>query len=273
MCRRVAGAQTLGGARSEGLRVRLVENPAVARPAEDVEIWRYMDVAKFLDLVLHDRLFFCNGKALSDEHEGAVPDTILEAKRRDLQNTGLSGRDLEEEMAAYQYLEANAMCELALFNCWSIGTEESYALWKVYLGGQPFGVAIKSTVGQLLASIGAGGDDYPEDFYVGTVEYREDLPERPLHRLNLLTRKMPFYRYENELRLIILNYPRSEGGTKTPYSLSIGRHVQVDTSVLVQSIVVSPFSPNHFYSSMESVVEAIAPSLRRRMAASQIRDS
>lgn len=253
--------------------MRLVESPTVVRPDDEVEIWRYMDIAKFLDLISHDRLFFCNGQALSDEHEGAIPEAILEAKRRDLRNSGLAGRDLEEEMAAYQYLEANAMRELALFNGWSIGTEESYALWKVYLGGQPFGVAIKSTVGRLLASIEAGNDEYPEDFYVGRVEYREDLPEASLHRLRLLTRKMPFYRYENELRLIILNYPLSEGGTRPPYPLNVGRYVKIDTAVLVQSVVLSPFAPEHFYSSLQRVVDAIAPPLQGRLAASQIRDS
>ena len=54
-------------------------------PVRDTPIWRYMDLAKFLDLIEHKRPFFANGGTLSDKHEGAIPDAILESKKKDLE--------------------------------------------------------------------------------------------------------------------------------------------------------------------------------------------
>lgn len=226
--------------------MNLIEDGPLEMPDRDTPIWRYMDLAQFLDLIAHRRLFFANGDKLTDKHEGAVPDAIIASKRKDLELKGLSGRDLEEEMAVFQMYEANAMLGLALFNCWSAEEEESYALWKIYLGGQRLGFAVKSTVGRLIDAIDKGKDKYSEDYFIGRVQYSEKLPKNSKHRLILLTRKMPFYKYENEIRLIILNYPRSEGGTKTPYPLGVGRYVKADTHELVEKAYLSPFAPGWF---------------------------
>ncbi len=119
-----------------GATLKLITDSALGMPAPDTSIWRYMDIAKFLELISYRRLFFTNGSQLTDKHEGAVPIAIFQAKRRDLKKDGLSGRALEEVIAAFQHLEANAMISLALFNCWLTEDDESFALWKVYLGGQ-----------------------------------------------------------------------------------------------------------------------------------------
>ena len=252
--------------------MKLIIDSVLELPNRDTPIWRYMDIAKFLDLIEHKRLFFANGGTLSDNYEGAVPDAILEAKRRELKMQGLGGRDLEEEMMRYQYLEANSMIDLALINCWTAGEEESYALWKIYLGGQSLGFAVKSTVGRLVNAIEQGNDDYPEDYFIGQVDYNENLPDQGMHRLKLLTRKMPFYKYENEIRLIILNYPRSEGGSKTPYPLNVGRYVSVNTETLIECAYISPFAPSWFYDTIATVIEKIDPLVRQRFVKSRIKD-
>jgi len=252
--------------------MRLIEDGPLEMPSRETPIWRYMDLAQFLDLITHRRLFFANGRNLTDRHEGAIPEAIIASKRKELESKGVSGRDLEEEMAAFQMFEANAMVDLALFNCWSAEEEESYALWKIYLGGQKLGFAVKSTIGRLIDSIDKGKDDYSEDYFIGRVRYSEELPDNSKHRLFALTRKMPFYRYENEIRLIILNYPMSEGGTRTPYPLTIGRYVSVDTHELIEKAYLSPFAPGWFFNTIDSVVNTIDSVIRKRFADSRIRD-
>jgi hypothetical protein len=252
--------------------MKLIEDGTLEMPDRKTPIWRYMDLAQFLDLVTHGRLFFANGSTLTDQHEGTIPDAIFASKCKELESNGLSGRDLEEEMAAFQMFEANAMVNLALFSCWSAEEEESYALWKIYLGGQKLGFAIKSTVGRLIDSISKGNDDYPEDYFIGRVQYSEELPNNSKHRLIALTRKMPFYKYENEIRLIILNYPRSEGGTKTPYRLNIGRYVKVDTHELIKEAYLSPFAPKWFLDTIVPVIDTIDPIIRDRFVDSRILD-
>lgn len=241
-------------------------------PGRETPIWRYMDLAQFLDLITHRRLFFANGRNLTDKHEGAIPDAIIASRRKKLESIGVRGRDLEEEVTIFQMFEANAMLDLAFFNCWSAEDEESYALWKIYLGGQKLGFSVKSTVGRLVDSIDKGKDEFSEDYFIGRVRYSEELPDDSKHRLLALTRKMPFYRYENEIRLIILNYPLSGGGTTTPYPLDVGRYVNVDTHELIEKAYLSPFAPKWFFSTIDSVVSIIDPVIRERFADSRIRD-
>ena len=99
---------------------------------------------KFESLLDKSALFFPNANKLSDQHEVTIPESTLQSKRNELRNSGLRGRDLKEELAAF-YWETNPMKDLVLINCWSINPHESYALWKIYLGGERNGVAIKST--------------------------------------------------------------------------------------------------------------------------------
>ena len=245
----------------------IIESPDLETP-----IWRYMDLAKFIDLITHKHLFFPNGATLSDQYEGSIPDALIESKKMELKSQGLEGRDLEEELFRYKFYEANSMINLSLINCWTAQDEESYALWKIYLGGQQLGCAIKSTVGQLIEAIEKGNDPYPEDYYIGKVQYSECLQKNENHRLCQLTRKMPFYKYENEVRLIILNYPRSEGGTKTPYPLNIGRNVRVDTTHLINNVYLSPFAPNWTYDSIAPALSKIDPQIGEKIKKSRIRD-
>ncbi len=106
-------------------------------------VWRYMSIEKFLDLLTHKRLFFTNAANFTDGYEASLPPNIIKSKRKKLVSQGLSGRDLEEEIAIFE-LNNRPMRELTLVNCWSIGRHESYALWKIYLRGGKAGVAIRS---------------------------------------------------------------------------------------------------------------------------------
>jgi hypothetical protein len=63
-------------------------------------------------------------------------------------------------MASF-YWNTNPMKDLVLINCWSVNQYENYALWKIYLGGEKNGVAIKSTVSKLRKSVELGMDSYP----------------------------------------------------------------------------------------------------------------
>ena len=252
--------------------MKLVQNDVLEIPDLNTPIWKYMDLAKFLDLITHKRIFFPNGATLTDKYEGSLPDAIFESKRIELIESGLSGRDLEERMAIFKIYEANSMINLSLINCWTAEKYESYALWKIYLGGQQLGFAIKSTLGKLIHAIEEGDDPYPEEYFIGKVEYSELLSSDENHRLKMLTRKMPFYKYENEIRLIILNYPRSEGGTKTPYPLNIGRHVNVDTKVLIDEVYLSPFSPKWVYDSLITTIKLIDSSIGEKLKESRVKD-
>lgn len=230
-----------------------------------------MGLEKFLDLLTNQRLFFTNANRLTDGYEVSLPPNIVKSQRKRLKANGLTGRELEKEIARFEYLN-HPMKDLTLVNCWSLGRHESYALWKIYLDGSKAGVAIRTNFSRLKKSITSAYDDFPEDFYAGTVQYKDFLPEHELNRFRLITTKREFYSYEQELRLFILHYPRSEGGIKTPYDLGFGRQVSVDLDTLIDQIYLSPFVAPWFGEALEKIIQKASPNLASRITVSSIRD-
>lgn len=217
----------------------------VDTPHGNSSVWRYMSHWKFERLLTDSALFFPNANKLSDQYEVTIPDSVLKAKRKELESSGLKGKELEEELAIFHW-ETNPMKDLVLANCWSISPYESYALWKIYLGGDKNGVAIRSTVSSLRASIQKGGDPYSEEFFIGKIRYQSHLKQDELTRLRVITTKKPFYDFEKELRVFIINYPLSEGGTVPPYDMNTGRSVKIDLATLVHNVYVSPFADSSY---------------------------
>lgn len=230
-----------------------------------------MGLEKFLDLLTNQRLFFTNANNFTDGYEVSLPKNIVRARRKRLKEGGLTGRELDEEVARFEYLN-QPMRDLTLVNCWSLGRHESYALWKIYLGGSKAGVAIRTNFTRLKKAITVAEDNFPDDFYAGTVQYKDFLPENELNRFRLVTTKREFYSYEQELRLFILHYPRSEGGVKTPYDLRAGRQVPVDLDLLVDEIYLSPFVAPWFGEALDKIIRNVAPNLATRITVSSIRD-
>lgn len=252
--------------------VRVNTHPLVETPHGNTIVWRYMGLDKFLDLIARRRIFFSNAQTLTDQYEISIPGRVLSKKRRSLEDQGLSGRELEEEILRFQFTHS-PMRDRTLLSCWSKGRDESYALWKIYLGGAKPGVAIRTTVARVRQAIKLGADDYPEDVYIGSVQYRDFIPESELTRFSLVLTKGVYYRFEEEVRLFILHFPLTEGGTQPPYTLSHGRHVAIDIGQLVDQIYVSPFAGNWFKETLQQTVAAIAPELAGRLVTSAIRDS
>jgi hypothetical protein len=214
-------------------------------PHGNSAVWRYMNTWKFLQFLDNSSLFFPNANKLTDQYEVSLPDTVEKKKREELQMQGLDGRDLEEEMASFNW-STNPMKALVLINCWSASPHESYALWKIYLGGEKNGIAIRSTVSKLRRSVEKGKDGYPEEFFIGKVKYKKHLKHDELSRLSVVTTKKPFYDFEKELRLFVLNYPLSEGGTIPPYDINVGRSVRVDIGELIHEVYISPFATEEY---------------------------
>ncbi|MDP2431114.1 MAG: hypothetical protein Q8O33_03690 [Pseudomonadota bacterium] len=210
---------------------------------------------KFETLLSEKSLFFPNANKLSDQYEVTIPDSTLASKRRHLENNGYKGDNLEEKMAAFHW-ETNPIKDLVLANCWSVSQHESYALWKIYLGGEKNGVAIRSTLSSLKKAIINGGDPYPEEFYMGRIKYRAHLKYDELARLSIITTKKPFYDFEKELRVIIINNTLLDGGATPPYDISKGRSVNIDLSTLVHCIYVSPFSEPSYSRDVGSILKS-----------------
>jgi hypothetical protein len=240
-------------------------------PHGNTVIWRFMGLDKFLDLLTHKRLFFTNAKNLTDEYEMSIPTDFVEKKRNQLTNKGFSGRELEEELIHFQYFH-RPMRDLTLVNCWSIGKVESYALWKIYLSGSKAGVAIRTNVSSLKQALVISNEQLDEEIFISKINYSNYLKEQDLSRFRLITTKREFYKYENEVRLFILEYPDSEMSEQGYLDFQSGMYINVDIDKLIGKLYLSPFVGSWFNESIVKIIEKVSPELKDKILSSSIRD-
>lgn len=252
-------------------KMRFISQPGLKEPHGNKVVWRYMSLDKFLDLLVHRRLFFVNAAKLTDQYEGTLPAKNLAQYQETLTNRGLSSDEVEAQSGYFAH-QMTSMRSLTLVNSWSMEPSESYALWKIYVGGSRSGVAIRTTIAALKAAVEKGGDPCPEDVRLGQVAYTDSISTNDPRNIDPIMRKTPYYGYEHEVRLVISHVARSEGGSKPSYPLSEGRHVRVDLDQLIKGLYVSPFSAPWFETTLRAVIERFAPELGPRIVLSGVRD-
>lgn len=232
------------------------------------ELWRYMDLARFLALIDQKELHFSRLHEFEDTWEGAWSTS-----------DPLFGRDPE-----YMRLAASRLTSsLPLVSCWPENETESVAMWKLYVSGKE-GVAIKTTVSSLIQLLSVGRelklgrvlyrdiDDFqhsPEVFVFEDGQCTSSTDLVPIER-NVF-RKNKGYTHEQEVRAVIYdtycarqaifsteqlhNLTAIELGRKEP-ERPPGVNVPVDIAVLIQRIVVSPAFPSWAIKSLQKAVDA-----------------
>tara|TARA_R110002033_G_C3818167_1_gene232828 strand:- start:94 stop:849 length:756 start_codon:yes stop_codon:yes gene_type:complete len=249
----------------------IVKNENLDIPHGNTVIWRYVGLDKFLDLLMSQELFFTNAAKMSDKYEGLIPKRNQDYLLKSIKSEGLSREDAELERQI-RLRQIHSLKELTLLNCWTINQSESYALWKIYLGGSKSGIAIRTTVSKLTKAIKNGNDSFNEDIFLSRVKYTDFIKEEPENRFNVITTKNKFYDYEKELRLFIFHYPLSEGGIRPPYNVSIGRRLKVDLNELIDEIYLSPFVGKWFDKTLIEILNKVNPSLIKKIKNSEILD-
>jgi hypothetical protein len=231
------------------------QNNSLVQPAGHLSIWRYMNFAKFHDLVIHKSLFFTRLDKFPDNFEGTLHELTkkeLYDYRKAFAYTSKQEADgwTKAELANIESYKAHILA-----NCWSLSEEENYALWKVYLSGSKEGVAIRSTVNRLTNTLEANKDF---DIYLGQVTY-EPVKRENLNVFTVSTNKRAFYRYENEYRALITKaFEIAKNGqgkqTRIP-KYEVGVNVNVALEELIEKIYISPFAAQWFSEIIESVRE------------------
>jgi hypothetical protein len=131
--------------------------PSIRAPGhEDIEIWRYMDFAKFVALLESRALFFTRVASFHDPFEGSYPARQDASKRASIMNEHVhrfvpSDKPVSEVSAGILESLAQHVRQWSLACCWHASQHESMAMWKVYAPAAQV-VAIRSTVGRLRSS-------------------------------------------------------------------------------------------------------------------------
>jgi len=143
-----------------------MEHPQIETPPDEIVIWRYIDLPKFLLMLEHKALYFALFSEFEDKWE-AVLDRELTASIAG-QFTAASGQVIG---LFQEFIKGIAV------NCWYCGDDESVAMWRLYTSSE-YGIAIRSSVRDFKRALAVS----ELDVYLGDVKYRDhtDAPSQTL---------------------------------------------------------------------------------------------
>lgn len=202
-----------------------IQNPHINTPDPDIVVWKYLDLSKFLDLLLCKQLFMARSDKFEDQYEGTFSEPTFEELKR-----------MTEHNPAF--LDAyKAQRENVVVSSWHINEYESYAMWQIFTQNNE-GLAIQSTVQRLQEAL------EPEKKYeqhIGAVKYidykKEYIPFDDKFFPFLFKRKS--FQYEREVRII-------SNLSEHKLSINDGLKINVDINKLIERIYIHPKSENWY---------------------------
>lgn len=215
---------------------------------QDIKIWRYMSLSKFLQLLQSKELFFSRADQFEDPFEGTK-------SRLDIQNT----RELYREAFPEKFQEFEELFsagiekkirrdlkEKVFISCWHMNNSESEGMWKLY-GNDRENIAIQTTYNKLTEV--AISSSY-HNMSIGMVDYVAY--NTPIQSINNnicipFFYKREAFRHEQEVRMVIINL--EVGGRCN------GLPVPVDLNSLIDNIYVSPLAAPWFLEVIKDICE------------------
>lgn len=203
-----------------------LNNPNIKLPEDpNTIVWKYLDLSKFLDLLMSQKLFMSRSDKFEDQYEGTFSEpTFEEIKKLSIDNP--------EFLNFYKTHR-----EKVAISSWHINEYESFAMWQIFTQNSE-GLAIQSTIGRLQNAL------YPEvnfNQYIGEVNYidykKEYIPFDDMFFPFLFKRKS--FQYEREVRII------SDVADNT-IKINDGLKISVDINELIEKIYIHPKSENWY---------------------------
>ena len=224
-------------------------------------IWRYLSLTKFVSLLDRRALHFARADKLGDRFEGSMSRANLAMRPFLFQAVPEPSR---ERLADQLSMLRRAQLLRTFLNCWTSEDHESVAMWRQYVGDRD-GVAVRSTVGQLMESIG----EFEAPILVGRVTYL-DYASQPIPEGNLFApwfHKRLGFAAEHEVRAVVqfMDWTDQNEPISTPYAEE-GVYVPVDLARLVNEVRVSPASAPWFVDLVRAVVTKWGLTLETRQS-------
>jgi hypothetical protein len=203
-----------------------LNNPNIKLPDDsDTVVWKYLDLSKFLDLLMSQKLFMSRSDKFEDQYEGTFSEpTYEEIKKLSVNNP--------EFLSYYK-----SHREKVAVSSWHINEYESFAMWQIFTQNSE-GLAIQSTVERLKKAL-----DFEKNHkqYIGEVNYidykKEYIPFDDMFFPFLFKRKS--FQYEREVRII-------SDVTQSNIKLNDGLKINVDINQLIEKIYIHPKSENWY---------------------------
>lgn len=220
-----------------------VDHPEFVPPSNpNIPIWRYTELAKFLDLLEQSALYFTRLDRFSDPFEGSLTKATTDDMKAIVGDDELFPPGaLVDSLVKTMTLNSRASI---FVNCWHMNEHESEAMWRLY---SEQGIAVRSTYRKLRDSF---DPNFTCAIYIGQVRYRDYSGNvEVMHsEYEPVLSKRHSFEYERELRAAIEFKPVAEGETIDPSKPDhpFGIHTPVDLRVLIEKIYVSPGRPRWF---------------------------
>lgn len=191
----------------------------------DTIVWKYLDLSKFLDLLMSRKLFMSRSDKFEDQYEGTFSEpTFEEIKKLSINNPDF-----------LQFYKTHR--ERVAISSWHINEYESFAMWQIFTQNSE-GLAIQSTIGRLQNAL------TPENNYkqfIGEVNYidykKEYIPFDDMFFPFLFKRKS--FQYEREVRIIT-------DVAENKITLNDGLKINVNIDQLIEKIYIHPKSENWY---------------------------
>ncbi|MEZ7499872.1 hypothetical protein QO200_14130 [Flavobacterium sp. Arc3] len=203
-----------------------LNNPNIKLPDDpDTIIWKYLDLSKFLDLLMSRKLFMSRSDKFEDQYEG----TFSEPTYEEIRKLSIDNPDFLKFYKTHR--------EKVAISSWHINEYESFAMWQIFTQNSE-GLAIQSTIGRLQNAL-APENNYKQ--YIGEVNYidykKEYIPFDDMFFPFLFKRKS--FQYEREVRII-------SDVAESNITLNDGLKINVDLSQLIEKIYIHPKSENWY---------------------------
>jgi hypothetical protein len=203
-----------------------IENQQIKLPQDpETIIWKYLDLSKFVDLLLYKKLFMSRSDKFEDQYEGTFSEPTFE----EIQKLSMHNPDF---LDFYKTHRKNVV-----ISSWHINEYESFAMWQIFTQKNE-GLAIQSTVGRLQQALRS--DKY-YDQHIGEVRYidykKEYIPFDNSFFPFLFKRKS--FQYEREIRII---------SDLTSHKMEIDNGLKIDVNIdrLIGKIYIHPKSENWY---------------------------
>ncbi len=109
-----------------------VQNKGLEPPEEVQQIWRYMDLAKFLSLREDQALYFSCVAKFDDPYEGLFPLSLWKSFADIREDKKLNrSKDIDDIIPKLREIE-RSIRHAHYVNCWHMNTYESAAMWEIY---------------------------------------------------------------------------------------------------------------------------------------------
>lgn len=222
-------------------------------------LWRYMDYAKFMQLLNQRSLYFCGASKFEDPFEGQYAwgnkgeQNFLDTQRKLHLMHGAKGQMDFTLFLAMNLKTLNDLSKFTYVNCWHQSEHESEAMWKLYCKNPAEGVLIKTSIEKLkkeLDGVKSQKLQLKPVKYVQNYWIKNYNPEADVY-----FHKRASFEHEKEFRAIIQHDPWAAGAIAKH-----GHTVPVNLENLIDEVRVSPLSNGSFKDLVETSLTQHLPS-------------